>query len=94
MCFQYAPRVYAGLRGICGDFNDWYPVWIATSGHPLNKFMAKIIHLVVGPNNSTPIHSPAVVGASGFQFNNLGLLYALKMIGDGKIFYCPCFSAK
>ena len=94
-CVSNMRQVYAGCAVYAGDFNDWYPVWIATSGHPLNEIHGEdYTTFVVGPNNSTPnVAVPQSLGAPGFQFNNLGLLYALKMIGDGKILYCPCFSA-
>jgi len=49
-------QVYAGCAVYAGDFNDWYPVWIATSGHPLNEIHGEdYTTFVVGPNNRHPM---------------------------------------
>jgi hypothetical protein len=46
---------------------------------------------VVGPQNegANKQESPA----SGDEFNNLGLPYSMNLLGNGKVLYCPCFTA-
>ena len=96
-CISNMHQVYVGCAIYAGDFSDWYPVWYdshSPSGHPLNQIHAESYTLfAVGPNTSaanTPV--PASASASAFQYNNLGYLYALNLIGNGKVLFCPCFS--
>jgi prepilin-type N-terminal cleavage/methylation domain-containing protein len=96
-CVSNMHQVYVGCSVYAVDFADWYPVWYDAnepSGHPLNQIHAESYTLfAVGPTASTPnTLVPAATSATGFQFNNLGYLYALKLIGDGKVLFCPCFS--
>jgi len=96
-CISNMHQVYVACAIYAGDFNDWYPVWYDAnepSGHPLNQIHAESYTLfAVGPSASAAnIPVPASLSASGFQFNNLGYLYALNLIGSGKVLFCPCFS--
>jgi prepilin-type N-terminal cleavage/methylation domain-containing protein len=95
-CVSNMRQVYTGCAVYAGDYNDWFPVWYDKtnpSGHPLNELHAEdYASFVVGP--SSPGVNLPVSQSANFQFNNLGLLYLTKLIGDGKILYCPSFSSK
>jgi hypothetical protein len=76
------------------DSSDWWPIWIDTfGGHPLNRLNGEhYTRYIVGPQASLPnIRVPADYNAVGFQFNNLGFLYAGKYVGDGRVLFCPSF---
>src|ERR1039458_2129920 len=80
------------------DFNDWYPVWSDhlsnPGGHPLNEIHSQgYAYWLVGPKGvptGTPI--PPNADKSVYDFQNLGLLYAGGLAGDGHIFYDPAFN--
>jgi prepilin-type N-terminal cleavage/methylation domain-containing protein len=95
-CISNMKQVYVASTIYAGDYNDWYPIWVDSgNGHPLNELHAEdYASYVVGPNNTGGKNTlvPQSLNA-GFQFNNLGFLYALNMIGSGKVLYCPCFTA-
>jgi prepilin-type N-terminal cleavage/methylation domain-containing protein len=92
------------------DCNDWYPVWYdnpnqaANPPHPLNVLRGEhYTRYVVGPQTATPNTRvpqalPTVPGTTlgngGFEFQNLGYLYAMQLVGDGKILWCPSFSRR
>jgi prepilin-type N-terminal cleavage/methylation domain-containing protein len=96
----------SNMRDICiacaayaSDSLDWYPVWCDhlynPSGHPLNQIHSQRYALwSVGPQ-SAGVHTP--IPANGpkttFDYQNLGLLYASRLVGDGHIFYDPAFSS-
>jgi prepilin-type N-terminal cleavage/methylation domain-containing protein len=93
-CVSNLHQVYLGCSVYAADFNDWYPVWIdTTGGHPLNRLNGEhYTRYVVGPQASpSNVRVPADLNAVGFQFNNLGLLYAGKYVGDGRVLFCPSF---
>lgn len=101
-CISNMRQVYVACTVYAGDYADWYPIWFDVnlqSGHPLNQIHAEDYTLyVVGPASGAA-NTPVPLGldgdgldAAGFQLNNLGYLYALKLIGNGKVLFCPCFS--
>jgi prepilin-type N-terminal cleavage/methylation domain-containing protein len=101
-CISNMRQVYMACTVYAGDYGDWFPIWYdinELSGHPLNQIHAEDYTLyVVGPVAGAA-NTPVPFGlngngldAQGMQFNNLGYLYALKLIGDGKVLFCPCFS--
>ena len=93
-CVSNLHQVYVGCSIYASDANDWFPVWIDTAGgHPLNRLNGEhYTRYVVGPQPSASnVRVPANLNAPGFQFNNLGLLYAGKYVGDGRVLFCPSF---
>jgi prepilin-type N-terminal cleavage/methylation domain-containing protein len=93
-CVSNLRQVYVGCAMYATDSGDWYPVWIDTAGnHPLNKLNGEhYTRYVVGPQQSAQnVRVPPAYNAPGFQFNNLGYLYAGKYIGDGYVLFCPSF---
>jgi prepilin-type N-terminal cleavage/methylation domain-containing protein len=90
-CISNLRQVYVACTVYAGDYGDWFPIWYdinELSGHPLNQIHAEDYTLyAVGPVASAA-NIPVPFGldgngldAQGMQFNNLGYLYALKMIG-------------
>lgn len=101
-CISNMHQVYVACTVYAGDSSDWYPIWFDISkpaGHPLNEIHSEDYTLyAVGPTAGTA-NTPVPFGlnangldAAGFQFNNLGYLYALNLIGDGKVLFCPSFA--
>jgi type II secretory pathway pseudopilin PulG len=92
-CVSNMRQVYVASTIYAGDFNDLYPVWYDSGGHPLNELHAEdYASFVVGPNS--PGTSFGISPSSKVEFNNLGIPYSLNMLGNGKILYCPCFTSK
>jgi len=93
-CLSNVRQVYVACAIYAQDFGDWYPVWIdAAGGHPLNQLRGEhYTRYVVGPQvSAVNTKVPMSYNAPGFQFNNLGYLYAGNLAGDGHIFFCPSF---
>jgi prepilin-type N-terminal cleavage/methylation domain-containing protein len=94
-CVSNLHQVYAACTMYSQDFADWWPVWIdLPGGHALNDLRGEhYTRYAVGPQASfSNARVPQDYGATGFQFNNLGLLYAGKFLGDGHLLFCPSFS--
>ncbi len=91
-CISNMRQVHVACTIYAGDYNDWYPIWYDSSGHPLNELHAEdYASFVVGPQSpGLNIPEPPT---SGDEFNNLGHAYALKLLGNGKVLYCPCFTS-
>ena len=93
-CISNLKQDSVGCAMYSADSSDWYPVWIDTPGnHPLNQLKGEhYCRYVVGPQTSASnVRVPSTYNATGFQFNNLGYLYAGKYIGDGRVMYCPSY---
>jgi len=80
------------------DFNDWYPVWADhlanPKGHPVNEIHRReYAYYAVGPN-TVPTTAPLSPNAdrSVYDFQNIGLLYGEKTLGDGKVMFDPAFT--
>jgi len=96
-CISNMHQVYVACSIYAGDSVDWFPIWYDDTnptGHPLNQIHAETYAaFVVGPADSAPnTPVPKSLGAAGFQFNNLGYLYAMNLIGDGRVLFCPSFA--
>jgi prepilin-type N-terminal cleavage/methylation domain-containing protein len=94
-CTSNFHQVFLACSMYVSDFRDWYPVWIDLVGnHPLNEIRGEhYTRYIVGPQLSAPnVKVPAAYEAFGFQFQNLGFLYAGKFLGDGRVLFCPGFS--
>ncbi len=96
-CISNLHQDYVGCAMYASDYSDWYPIWIdLPGGHPLNRLNGEhYTRYVVGPQASASnVPVPENYTAPGFQFNNLGHLYAGKYIGNGHVMYCPSFPQK
>lgn len=99
-CISNFHQVYMGLQMYAGDSYDWYPIWLDGTGHPLNtikqaQYTRYVVQDAPGPN----LRVPQTAGSSNnphnantWEFQNLGFLYISKLIGDGKVLYCPSFA--
>jgi len=81
-----------------GDNSDWFPIWLDQASHPRNVInQAQYTRYVVqtGPAANTPVPqgvpSNNNTGAA-WEFQNLGFLYNNKLIGDGRVLFCPSFA--
>jgi len=99
-CISNFHQVHIGNAIYAGDNSDWYPIWLDGAGHPKNKInAAQYTRYVVqdGPGINTPV--PQNIGSfndphSGgqWEFQNLGFLYNAKLVGNGKVLFCPSFA--
>lgn len=98
-CLSNMHQIYVGCAMYAVDSNDWFPPWYDynyISGHPFNQIHGENYALyTIGPTASAPhARIPAGLGAPGFEFQNLGYLYAGGYAGDGHVLYCPSFGSK
>jgi prepilin-type N-terminal cleavage/methylation domain-containing protein len=106
-CLSNVRQLIQGGNMYAADFNDYLPpVWIDPSGsnpgHGFNVYQEEHYGRYVyipnyypmygGPDPTPPFKvNPNIVTP---YFQNLGYLYPLGLAGDGRIFYCPAYSAK
>jgi prepilin-type N-terminal cleavage/methylation domain-containing protein len=91
-CISNMREVYVASTIYAGDYIDWYPIWYDSAGHPLNQLHAEdYASFVIGPQ-SPGLNKPEPI-TTGDELNNLGHLYALNLIGSGKLLYCPSFTS-
>ena len=91
-CVSNMRQAYVASTIYAGDYADWYPIWYDSGGHPLNELHAEdYASFVVGPKS--PGLNVAEPSSSTDEFNNLGHAYQLKLLGDGRVLYCPSFTA-
>ena len=95
-CLSNMHQISTGCAIYAADSDDWYPVWYDhfMSGHPLNEIHSQRYALwAVGPA-SAGVHVPILQNGSRsvFDFQNLGLLFAAGLAGDGHILYDPAFN--
>jgi len=91
-CVSNMRQVYVACAVYAGDYTDWYPIWYDSSGHPLNELHAEdYASFVIGPQS--PGLNKVEPPSTSDELNNLGHVYALNLIGSGKVLYCPCFSS-
>jgi prepilin-type N-terminal cleavage/methylation domain-containing protein len=105
-CTSNFKQVYVACNIYSGDFSDWFPIWEDDGGgHPLNQIKGQhYTRYITGPQAWTGSTVPAKipqnipsenVNATGstWEFQNVGFLYDAKMIGDGRVCFCPSFPA-
>jgi prepilin-type N-terminal cleavage/methylation domain-containing protein len=103
-CKSNFHQVYVGLSMYSTDSSDWYPVWLdgngSGGGHVKNQinqaqYTRYVVQNAPGVNTRVPqgvdsSNDPYSSGA--WEFQNLGFLYDARLIGDGKVLYCPSFA--
>ncbi len=96
-CINNLHQLSTGCAIYVTDFKDWYPVWsdhlANPGGHPLNEIHSQgYAYWAVGPK-AAPVGVPIPQNADRtvYDFQNLGLLYAAGLAGDGHILYDPAF---
>ena len=99
-CLNNMHQVAIACNIYATDSQDFFPVWYDKTnptGHPLNQLKGEhYARYITGPN-AGPANTkiPQDEGNTlGFQFQNLGHLYAAKLLGDGRCLFDPSFSPK
>jgi prepilin-type N-terminal cleavage/methylation domain-containing protein len=99
-CVNNMHQVVVACNIYATDYKDMYPSWYdATNpnGHPLNQLKGEhYARYITGPNTG-PANTRIPQDENntlGFQFQNLGHLYAAKLIGDGRVLFDPSFASK
>jgi prepilin-type N-terminal cleavage/methylation domain-containing protein len=92
-CINNVKQLYVGCSIYAQDSVDWFPIWLDTAGnHPLNKLNGEhYCRYAVGPQPAAANVMVPAAYSTAFQFNNLGYLYASKLIGSGRVLFCPSF---
>jgi prepilin-type N-terminal cleavage/methylation domain-containing protein len=101
-CISNFHQIYMALQMYAGDNTDWYPIWLdVPGGHPKNEIRSAqytryVVQTGPAPNTHVPFdvasyNTTASVPGGGWEFQNLGFLYVNRMVGDGKVLYCPSF---
>jgi prepilin-type N-terminal cleavage/methylation domain-containing protein len=97
-CQSNFHQVYVALAMYATDSADWYPVWLDMPGHPLNQIREEqycryVVQTGPAANTLVPQGVPSNNDPAGpWEFQNLGFLYNQKLVGDGKVLYCPSFA--
>src|SRR6266436_366485 len=100
-CQSNFHQVYVALSLYATDYGDWYPVWLDGPTHLKNEIhQAQYTRYVVQDGPAINTRVPQGVDSSNkphaggqWEFQNLGFLYDTKLIGDGKVLYCPSFAS-
>ena len=92
-CQNNFHQVYVASFVYANDYHDYFPVYGFVGA--VNIFYAVsdtsyVVHNVMN-NGGLPPHTVVNPGIQPDVFQNLGLLYATRLIGDGKALYCPGF---
>jgi len=99
-CISNFHQVYIGNSIYAVDNGDWFPIWLDGTGHPKNVIkQAQYTRYVVQTGPAANIHVPmgvpsynnGTIPGGGWEFQNLGFLYNEKLVGDGKVLFCPSF---
>ncbi len=96
-CVNNMHQISTGCAIYAVDYNDYYPVWSDhlsnPGGHPLNEIHSQgYAYWAVGPKAApTGVPIPQNADRKAYDFQNLGLLYAGGLAGDGHILYDPAF---
>jgi prepilin-type N-terminal cleavage/methylation domain-containing protein len=98
-CLNNLHQMYLGCTIYATDSDDWYPTW---GGTTLNNRAKNSIDLgnyirwavitdngFSGTQGAHIAQDVATLTAQGATFENLGLLYPAKLIGDGRLLFCP-----
>jgi prepilin-type N-terminal cleavage/methylation domain-containing protein len=98
-CVANLHQIATGCAIYATDANDFYPVWsdhlANPGGHPLNEIHSQgYAYWLVGPK-AVPVGTPISPNADKkiYDFQNLGLLYAANLAGDGHILFDPAFNS-
>jgi prepilin-type N-terminal cleavage/methylation domain-containing protein len=86
-CISQLKQCAYGALLYAGDSNDWFPIWRHPNGE-INVMHGTWYSRYAWsgtPNTVVPMN--VAVG----QFNNLGFLYPAKLIGDGRVLWCPSY---
>jgi prepilin-type N-terminal cleavage/methylation domain-containing protein len=98
-CVNDLRQLYLGCTIYAGDSDDLFPPWgaVGSATHPLNKIdLSNYIRWIL-TGSTTALsgqHIPEdsnTFKSQGFACENMGYLYPAKLVGDGRLFFCPSF---
>jgi prepilin-type N-terminal cleavage/methylation domain-containing protein len=95
-CVSNFRQTYVAASIYAPDFNDYFPVWGGNpydAAHPVNVLKGEhyTYYVYTGDASAripTPDGGPRGP-TDGYQ--NLGYVYAAKLIGDGQVLFCPSY---
>jgi prepilin-type N-terminal cleavage/methylation domain-containing protein len=101
-CQNNFHQIYVGSFVYANDYRDYFPICTIGGGITGNigpswtsyivPPAAMINPIVFGVGYpSVPANTPVNPGIQKIAFDCLGLLYETRMVGDGKVLYCPGF---
>lgn len=96
-CQSNFHQVYVGNMIYAGDNSDMFPIWFDQASHPVNvikqaQYTRYVVQTGTAPNTKVPQGVPSNNdNGQPWEFQNLGFLYNNKLIGDGKVLFCPSF---
>ncbi|HEU5396129.1 MAG TPA: type II secretion system protein [Verrucomicrobiae bacterium] len=104
-CLDNLRQIHVGCTIYAGDFADWYPITTVGAGNPYGTVnnLSGIVYTryslysgqpdgTVMPRNYLPAWYGKAPSTSTMSDENLGYLYAGKVVPDGHTFYCPSWS--
>lgn len=101
-CQNNFHQVYVASFVYANDYRDYFPICTiggGITGNIIPSFTSYIVPpaAMINPNvfgvgyPSVPANTPVNPGIQKIAFDCLGLLYETRMVGDGKVLYCPGF---
>jgi prepilin-type N-terminal cleavage/methylation domain-containing protein len=103
-CLNNLHQIYIASMTYANDFHDTFPIWgNYDSGHPINVLKGmhytRYVFTCPNPNTKVPqtiqppgLGSPLAANPAGV-YENMGYFFMMKMIGNGKLLWCPSFSS-
>jgi prepilin-type N-terminal cleavage/methylation domain-containing protein len=92
-CLNNVKQLILGANMYATDYRDMLPI-IHLPGHQLNQVSAEHYGRYVYQDAGGGIVKVPKVISDDTSFQNLGYLYPLGYVGDGKIYFCPSYNAK
>jgi prepilin-type N-terminal cleavage/methylation domain-containing protein len=94
-CQNNFHQVYVASFVYANDYRDYFPTFVGVANsidYPTDSSYVVFNGLTGGgPSITLPPNTLVNTGIQPGVFQNLGHLYETRMIGDGKILYCPGF---
>lgn len=76
------------------DNASWYPITDATGNHNLNQINGGFYTRWIYYDGSTPGIHLTINSGTPKNWTDLGSLFPLRLVGDGKVYYCPSLNYK
>src|SRR3954468_13645953 len=89
VCLNNLKQLGLGTALYAADASGKYPPWRAGLANENDMSASHYSRYVVsGPPGA---RAPQNVGVPNWSFQNGGYIYAMKLVGDGSIYFCPVF---
>jgi prepilin-type N-terminal cleavage/methylation domain-containing protein len=96
-CINSLRQLYVACTIYAGDNNEEYPSWGGNAFNTRTKNVIDVDNYIRWVIFGGPINGPRVpqdtgaMNALGANPENLGYLYPAKLIGDGRLMFCPSY---